>query len=198
MTDEPRTVVGEGRPRVPVLGWPLCAVLLIGAAGLFVPLVCGKVGILVTTKDLSAYHRIEAADLETKQVWRRGLDDSVARTRGLVEGRVTRRAVGKGERIPLDALTHAVDAAAMKGVQLTLRPARSSSLGVKPGDLVRLRLAPTTDSAELRPVTAGALLLDAAEGIDGTTDYVVVLREKDVRRVLAVVGRSELFVTPVG
>jgi Flp pilus assembly protein CpaB len=198
MTDEPRTVVGEGRPRVPVLGWPLFAVLLIGAAGLFMPLICGKVGILVPTKDLSAYHRLETADLETKQVWRRGLDDGVAQTHALLEGRVTRRAIGKGERIRMDELTQAVDSTALTGVQLALRPARSSSLGVKPGDRVRLRLAPTTDSADLGSVTVGALLLDAAEGSDGTTDYVVVLKQGDVKRVLAVVGRSELFVTPIG
>jgi hypothetical protein len=193
--DEPREIVGVTGPGISLVWWPLVVVAVILIVGVAVSLCKGRVTISVPQKDLAAYHRVMSTDLDEKRVWRRGLDEDVLRTRAQIKGRVTRTALGKDDQIHDDSLTTPVGPKALGGFQIKLHPEGASSLGVSPGNKVKLHFAPTTETAIPKATSIDALLLDATE-TDDKQEFVVVVDSKDIPRLLSVLGRSELVITP--
>jgi hypothetical protein len=175
--------------------WILAFMLAIAIAGAAVSGLEAKVKLPVPKRDLPQYHLIQAADLQTKEVWRHGLETGVLRSATAVVGRVTRRKIGREDAIRSDAVTGVVDAAAFAGVQFKFFPQRSTALGVSPGNDVYLNFAPRGDDPQPAAARIDGLLLNMTTGKDRRTEYVVVVAPNDVLRVLALVGRSELLVT---
>jgi SAF domain len=199
MDPQQRQVVGQIKRGAPLVLWPLLGVAVLALVGVLIPLLRGKTVIATPSETIGPYERIEASDITTKKVWRYGLDEAdVATAPSQIIGREPQTALAPGSPIHLDHLTKAVGTGELKGVQLELAPDQSSALGVDPGDRVILRLAPTGDSADLRPFTGSALLVDQLEGSDSDspTEYVVVVPANEAKQVANLAARSALILTP--
>ncbi len=198
MSDDVRSVTDPEKPRIPILAWSVMAVVVIALAGGIVATTRSHhdIQVAVTKRALPAYHRIGDKDLEVASVSSGRLPEGGALGAANLLGRVTREAIAEGEPIGADSVTSKVSRSAFAGVTVELKPARSSAIGVKPGDQVELRLAPTAADAALHGVTVPALLLNA--GKDGARPFTVVVPpdQADLDRLLNLAGRSDLFITP--
>jgi SAF domain len=180
---------------VGAFAWPLLVVAVMAIAWPVAERLRGEEDVVTAARDLEAYHRIEAKDLTTAEVGR-PLPEGVLRDSEKIVGTVTRKALEKGARLHSSDVTKVVDAGSFEGVRLRLRPRRASIVGAKPGDLVSLRLAPTADGADVEPDSIPALLIDTSGKEGAVGDPVVIVKEDVTSRLLRLVGRSDLLITP--
>lgn len=196
MTDEPFEVDGAPRHTVPFGIAPLVAVVLLVGVGVVVGAVRGYATLPVPKKDVPAFRVLTAADLEQQRV-REPLPDGVVTDAKALVGRVTRQDLAKGDPVQTTAVTGPVNLSGYHGPLIKLRPAHSTVLGVNPGDAVVLRIAPSSEAEGIHAVTVEAVLLDQRPGAGGMTEFVLKFRDDaDVARVLDVIGRGDLLLSP--
>lgn len=182
-------------PQPPMVVWGILVVLALAIAwGVSDP--NGEtVDAIVVKADLPPYHQIVSADLETSTGYNGPMPVGGSLDEKALLGRVTREAIPSGRPIGSGEVTASkVAPAALAGAKLVLKPTRSSAVGVETGEAVELRLAPTASDAGLRGADVPALLLNTGEG--GGRPYTVAVARCEVDRLLDLVGRSDLFITP--
>lgn len=183
--------------RLSVIFWPVAGIVILGVMALALRTCSGDVEVPVPKTDLPAGRLIVKSDLTREEIekWGGGDDAVILKSEDLI-GHVVRKGLKKKQAVPKDAVTGKVPAARYaRSVLVELRPEKVTAVDVKPGDLVAIRLAPTSDSERLAPKTVKGFLVDDAEGSSGVRVLRLALLPRDLRPLLGLVGRALVLLT---
>lgn len=188
---------GERGEGVPIVLWPVAIVALVAVAA--IGWACfqeeGTKEVSVPETDLPPAHQIVEGDLKPLELSGGAVEGS-ADGESLV-GHVTTTTVTGEEPIPKGSVTPNVPAGYGDLVPLAFHVDSATAGTLESGDWARLSFAPTTEAEDVEPLAVRALLLSVDEPETGETEYVVAVEERDRGRLLDVVARARLLVTPV-